>query len=360
VAAGLAARFERRFEGGPSVSADFDAPAGAVTVLFGPSGAGKTTLLRCVAGLERPQRGTLTLDGALWCDADARVHVPPQRRGVGLMAQDYALFPHLSVEQNVGYGLAGWRRDEARARVDELLRLLRLEGLRARRPAALSGGEQQRAALARCLAPRPRLLLLDEPLSALDAPTRDELRLELRRVLRAQGVPVLMVTHDRLEALALGDRMVVLSAGRVLQRGPVPEVFGRPADREVARLVGVETVLAARVLSRAEGLALVESAGVRLTALDPGGDAADVFACLRAEDVLLQHGSAPASSARNRLAGRVTSLVPEGALVRVALDCGGLLLVALVTRHAAEELALAPGAPVDALVKATAIHLIPR
>lgn len=360
MAAGLEARFERRFDGGPLVAADFDAPAGAVTVLFGPSGAGKTTILRCLAGLERPQRGSIRLDGVAWFDADARVHVPPQRRGVGLMAQDYALFPHLSVEQNVGYGLLDWPRGEAGARVGELLRLLRLEGLRARRPAALSGGEQQRVALARALAPRPRLLLLDEPLSALDAPTRDELRFELRRVLRAQAVPALLVTHDRLEALALGDRMVVLSAGRVLQRGPVPEVFGRPADREVARLVGVETVLEARALSRAEGLALVESAGVRLTALDPGGDASEVFACLRAEDVLLQHGSAPASSARNRLAGRVTSLVPEGALVRVGLDCGGLLLVALVTRHASEELGLVPGAPVVALVKATAIHLVPR
>jgi molybdate transport system ATP-binding protein len=357
---GLRARFERRFAGGPTIAPEFEAPAGAVSVLFGPSGAGKTTVLRCLAGLERPDAGSIRLSESAWFDAAARVCLPPQQRGVGLLAQDYALFPHLSAEQNVGYGLASWPRDAARARVDELLRLLRIDGLRARRPGALSGGEQQRVALARALAPRPRLLLLDEPLSALDAPTRDELRGELRRVLRALEVPALLVTHERLEALALGDRMIVLAEGRVRQCGTVPEVFSRPSDRDVARLVGVESVLPARVEARSDGLARVEASGLRLTALDPGGDEIQVFACVRAEDVLLQHGSAPASSARNRLAARVTSLVPEGPLVRLGLDCGGPALVALVTRHAAEELALAPGAAVVAVVKTTSIHLVPR
>ncbi len=359
MAGALNARFERRFAGGAGVVADFAAPAGSVTVLFGPSGAGKTTILRCLAGLERPDAGSLRLGDETWFEAATRVCLTPQQRGAALLAQDYALFPHLSVAENVAFGLAREPRQRARARVAELLRLMRLEDLAQRRPQTLSGGQQQRVALARALAPRPRVLLLDEPLSALDAPTRDELRGELGRVLRGLDVPMLLVTHERLEALALGDRMVVLCDGRVRQAGSVPEVFSRPADRDVARIVGVESVLPARVLERRDGLAVVEAEGLRLTALDPGQAETDVFVCVRAEDLLLHKGAALPSSARNRLSGRVLALTPEGPLVRVALDCGPTL-VALVTRHACEELALRVGDVVVALLKTTAIHLVGR
>jgi molybdate transport system ATP-binding protein len=286
-------------------------------------------------------------------------HVPPQRRRVGLLLQEYALFPHLGVAANIGYGAHALPRAERAARVREVARLCAVEDLLGRRPARLSGGQRQRVALARALAPRPRLLLLDEPLSALDQALREELRGELRRLLVASRVPALVVTHDRNEALALGDRLAVVVEGRIRQLGPVAEVFAAPADRDVARVVGTENVLAARVAARAEGLATVTVGGTALVAIDVEPAAADVFACIRAEEVSLEpEGGAP-TSARNRLPATVIATSLEGPLVRVRLDCG-FPLVALVTRRSAEELRLAPGARVAALVKAPAVRLVPH
>jgi molybdate transport system ATP-binding protein len=353
---------ERRFRGGPVVRARAALPldAGRVTVLFGPSGAGKTTVLRALAGLDRPDAGTIAFGGETWLDADAGVCLPPQLRRASLLFQDAALFPHLDVAANVGYALSAAPRAERDARVRELAARLRIEPLLARRPAALSGGERQRVALARALAARPRLLLLDEPLSALDAPTREALRGELRALLEAAEVPSIVVTHDRAEALALGDRMLVLAEGRIRQFGPVHEVFSAPADLEVARTVGTENVLPARIVAREDGLAVVDASGVRLTGIDPGGAIEEAYACVRAEEVVLEDGPGRSSSARNHLAAIVASLTHEGPLVRVALDCGGARLVALVTRRSADALGLAPGRRVAAAVKAPAVRIVPR
>jgi molybdate transport system ATP-binding protein len=263
------------------------------------------------------------------------------------------------VEGNLRYGLAALPAAEARARVAEAAGLLGIGGLLGRRPAALSGGQRQRVALARALAPRPRLLLLDEPLSALDGPAREELRGELRALLLRARIPALVVTHDRVEAMALGDRLAVLAEGGIRQVGPVDQVLGAPADLALARVVGTENVLPARVAGREAGLAVAEIAGVRLLALDPGHLEGDAFACIRAEDVILEPGAGSVSSARNRLRGRVLSLAPEGALVRVAVDCG-FRLVALVTRPGAEQLQLAPGREVAALIKAPSVRLVPH
>ncbi len=361
MAAALVAAFEKTFPGGPKVAPEIRLPAegGVVTVLFGPSASGKTTTLRCLAGLERPDRGRIELDGQLWFDADTGVFLPPQARRVGLLFQDLALFPHLTVTANVAFGLQAFPSAERERRLAATLRRLGLDELGNRRPGQLSGGQKQRVALARALAPEPCLLLLDEPLSALDAPARDELRGELRRLLLGLGIPTLLVTHDRLEALALGDRMAVLAGGRVRQVGPIDEVFSRPADVEVARVVGTETVVPARVVERRDGLLLVEAGGAQLLALDPGGITGDVFACIRAEDVMLERGPVGRMSARNRLSGRVTAVTPRGPLVRVTLDCG-FSLNALVTRPAQEELALREGEPATAIVKSPAVHVVPR
>ena len=357
----LAIDLERRYPRGPTVAARLDLPldAAPVTVLFGASGSGKTTILRCLAGLDRPQRGSIRLGGETWFDAAAGTHLPPQRRRVGLLFQDHALFPHLRVAENVAFGLARQGPAERERAVRRVVQLLRLDGLLDRRPGELSGGQRQRVALARALAPRPRLLLLDEPLSALDAPSREELRGELRSVLVSAGVPSLVVTHDRIEALALGDRIAVLAEGSIRQVGPVPEVFGAPADLAVARAVGMENVLPARVVERADGLAVAEVGPVRLVAVDPGLLGSEAFACVRAEEIVLELPSGSATSARNRLPGVVLGLAPEGPLVRVTLDCR-FRLVALVTRRSAEALALAPGTRLEALVKAQAIRLVPR
>jgi molybdate transport system ATP-binding protein len=357
---GLAFDLERRWPGGAAVRAALPAAEGAgVTVLFGPSGCGKTTVLRCLAGLDRPDRGFVRVGGETWSDAAAGIFLPPQRRGVGLLFQEHALFPHLTAEANVAYGLAGLGAAARAARVREVAALLLVEGLLRRRPGELSGGERQRVALARALAPRPRLLLLDEPLSALDAPTREELRGELRALLQRAATPSVVVTHDRVEALALGDRMAVLAEGSVRQVGPVHEVFSLPADLVVARVVGTENVLPARLLGREGELAVVEVGSARLRAVDPGHLDGEAYACVRAEEVVLEPAPGAPTSARNQLPGTVVSLAPEGALARVVLDCG-FRLVALVTRQAAAELGLAPGRPVAALLKAPAVRLVPR
>jgi molybdate transport system ATP-binding protein len=358
----LAADFEKRYPGGPTIHAALRCPCDgpAVTVLFGPSGSGKTTVLRCLAGLERPERGVIRFAADTWFDAEHGIALPPRQRGIGYVFQEYALFPHLTVAGNITYGLPrSLAQMERKQRLGELTAMLDLTGLESRYPRQLSGGQQQRVALARALAPRPRLLLLDEPLSALDAPTREQVRRELRHLLADLRLPAVLVTHDRVEALALGDYVAVLDRGRVCQWGPVPEVFTRPADLAVARIVGVETVEPARIVRLEEGLAEVVVGGARLVALAEGACLGDAYVCIRAEDVLLEKGLTPPSSARNRLAARVRSLDREGPLVRVGLDCG-FPLAALITRQACLELDLHEGDAITALVKAPAIHLIAR
>ena len=321
----------------------------AVTVLFGASASGKTTLLRLIAGLDRPDAGTIQFRDQTWHDAARGIHVAPQARRAGFLFQDYALFPHLTVAQNVAFAAP---TDASRRVLDAF----GLAGLATRLPCELSGGQQQRVALARALAARPSLLLLDEPLSALDAATRVRTRGELRHILRENGVPSIVVTHDRMEAVALGDWMAVIADGRIRQAGPVQEVFRRPADAAVAESVGVENVLPAEILFRRNGLLTLRlgTGPARVECID-SGEAGPLLACIRAEDVTLAR-EPHLSSARNRLAGVVRSVSLEGVLARVELDCG-FPVVALVTAQSAADLHLAPGDPISAVVKATSVHL---
>jgi len=338
------------------VDAQLRVPLEGVTAVFGPSGAGKTTVLRAVAGLERTT-GHVRVGTQVWDGGGAFVR--PRDRGVGYLFQDAALFPHLSVDRNVAYGLHALRREDRPRRVTEALAAAGAAHLAGRRVPELSGGEAQRVALARALAPRPSLLLLDEPLSALDAPTRAALRTHLRRTLVEAGVPTLLVTHDRTEALALADRVVVLIAGRVHQSGSPQEVFERPADAEVAAVVGVETAVAGRITGRHDGLLHVAVGEQAVQAVDRGRRG-DVLVCIRAEDVALEPGTAVGGgSARNRLAATVTAITDEGPLLRVDLDAG-FRLAAYVTRPSAAELGLRPGLPVRAVVKSPAVHLVER
>ena len=278
-----------------------------------------------------------------------------------VVAQDYALFPHLTVAENVAYAARPGNRRE-------YLETFGLSGLASRLPRAISNGQRQRVALARALAAEPALLLLDEPLSALDAAARTRTRQQLRTLLLASGVPSIVVTHDRMEAMALGDWIAVISDGRIRQYGPVHDVFQRPADAEVAESVGVENVLPARIVWRDAGLLTLETGGARLQSIDSGetgaaqlqaidsDETAQVVACIRAEDVALAREFLAASSVRNRLPGHVTSVTLEGPLARVALDCG-FPLVAVITAQSAGELELKPGEGVCAIVKATSVHV---
>jgi molybdate transport system ATP-binding protein len=357
----LVVSFRRTFPGGATIGASLDRPARGrgVTALFGPSGCGKSTVLRVLAGLDRPQEGTITFAGEPWLDAARRVFVPARRRGVGYLFQDYALFPHLRVRENIAYPLARTHRNTRVSVVGGLLDRFELGMLAERFPSQLSGGQQQRVALARALASRPRLLLLDEPLSALDAPARDEMRRALRSILAELDIPVVLVTHDAREAISLADYALVMDEGVVLQQGPVEEVFGRPTSQRVARIVGVETVVRGRVVGQHDGLVRVSLGAAHLEAVSDLGVGSDVDVCVRAGDVTLQAGAGTDSSARNRLPARVTSLHPEGATVRVEVDAG-FPLAAVLTSQSAREMGLAPGVPVTAVVKATAVHLVAR
>jgi molybdate transport system ATP-binding protein len=357
----LRADFSKQFPGGPLIRAtDFKLVRPGVTVLFGPSGSGKTTVLRCLAGLETPDDGEIVFRNETWFGG-GRNRTSACARPIGFVPQDYCLFPHLTVAENIAYGLHRASRSTANARVAELLQWLELGELAGRRPATLSGGQQQRVALARAVARRPELLLFDEPLAALDQPTRQRIRSELRGQLRQLGIPAVFVTHDRAEALALGDELIVMNQGRMLQRGPVPEVFSRPAGPEIAAIVGVETVQPGRVLDLQGGLATIVVGQARLAAVagELSAGIAEVLVCIRAEDVILSGDAEAHSSARNRLPAAVRSLVSEGALVRVELDCG-FPLVAVLTRQACAEMNLVTGARIHALIKAPQIHLVPR
>jgi molybdate transport system ATP-binding protein len=358
----LKASFSKRFVGGPEIRLrDFElADSAGITVLFGSSGVGKTTVLRCLAGLEKPDEGTIRVDGRVWVDVQGGIFVPPRERRVGFVPQDYALFPHLDVESNIGYGLHGEPREERRRRGGEAIEWLKLGGLEKRLPRELSGGQQQRVALARAVVRRPCLLLLDEPFSAVDLPTRQRLRSEMRAVVSALNIPTVIVTHDRTDGLALGDRIAVMHAGEIVQQGKPSEVFSRPASVEVASVVAIETVQPGKVVGAGD-LVTIAVGEARLTAL--GGElptgTTEVYVCIRAEDVILMKGQPGQSSPRNALSALVRDVGQEGAMRRIDLDCG-FPLMALLTKQACEELALAPGQRLLALIKAPHVHLIPR
>jgi molybdate transport system permease protein len=341
------------------ISAVFGAAAAG---LFGVSGSGKSTLVEIVAGLRRPQTGRIVLGATVLADAEAGVFLPPQARRIGFVPQDGALFPHLTVEGNLCFAEKRAPFAGRAARRAQVCALLGIGALLGRRVPGLSGGERQRVALARALVSAPQLLLLDEPLAALDAARKETILLYLRRVRDELRLPMLFVSHAREEVLALCDTLAVIDGGRLLQHGPVAEVFRRPASDAVARVVGVETVLPGRLLGGEGQLAVVEVGGVRLHGLAdrlPAGTEA-VLVSIRAEDVLLVRDGAPVNtSARNRWRGTVVALVDEGALVRVELDCG-FPLVARLTRQAAAEFDLVAGREVGALVKAPSVHLIAR
>jgi molybdate transport system ATP-binding protein len=312
--------------------------------LVGPSGAGKTTVLRAIAGLVRPDRGRIALGPAVWLDTERRIDRPPEERSVGYVFQDYALFPHLSVRKNVAFGGV--------ERVDELLERLGIEQLAGARPADISGGERQRVALARALAREPAVLLLDEPLSALDAHTRNAVRAELQELLREVRLPTLLVTHDFEDAAALAHRIGVVLDGKLLQMGTAADLVLEPADPFVASLTG-SVLLPGRARAGPDGLTEVElDDGTLVYSAERGVGRVGVV--VHPWEITLAR-SVPADSARNHLRAPIAAVVPDGDRVRVRVGP----LTAEVTAAAARELELAPGVPVVASFKATGARLVP-
>ncbi|HUX40197.1 MAG TPA: ABC transporter ATP-binding protein [Rectinemataceae bacterium] len=343
---------------------DLSVGAGELFVLLGPSGAGKTVLLETIAGFHRPKSGAIRLGGRDITDEAL------ERRRVAFMFQDYALFPHLTVRGNIAFGLSGKGGRASASRIRELQSRLGLDAILDRKPAGLSGGEKQRVALARAMAAEPELFLFDEPLSALDAHTRESLRDELKRFLRELGIPAIFVTHDQTEAQVLADRLAIIREGRIVQVGTPAGIFNAPADEFVASFVGMENVIPGRVLSAApEGAKIEVKEGRNIHAvLCASGPGREVFVCVRPEDVSLSSTTRPisgpmaaavSSKSPNRFEGLVTSIEAFGPVLNIGIDCG-FPLSAYLTRQAFSDLGLRTGDRVLAAFRAEAVHVIER
>ncbi len=341
-------------QGSFELDVELHAVSGQVLAVVGPNGAGKSTLLRTLAGLLTLTAGQITLAGRTLADTATGVHLPPYDRQVGVLFQDYRLFGHLSARDNIAFGLRtqGKRRAVARAQADTWLATMGLTGLADRRPAQLSGGQAQRVALARALATRPRLLLLDEPLAALDAGTRAGVRTELRRHLVAFGGPSLLVTHDPLEAMTLADQLLVLEGGRVVQHGTPHEVARRPRTRYIGQLVGLNVYQ-----GDAEHGTLITGTGARIHIT--GDRSGPATAAIRPSAVTLHPAPPAAASARNSWHGTLEALEPFGDRIRATIS-GELPLLADITMAAVTDLQLRPGDQVWASVKATDIESYPQ
>ncbi|SEK53761.1 ABC transporter ATP-binding protein [Streptacidiphilus jiangxiensis] len=347
--------------GGFSLDLALNAASGEVVALLGPNGAGKTTALRALAGLAPLTGGHLRLDGEVLEDPGARVRVPTERRPVGVVFQDYLLFPHLSALDNVAFGLRahGRSKAEARAHAHEWLDRVGLAAHARSRPRALSGGQAQRVALARALAPRPRLLLLDEPMAALDARTRLEVRTTLRRHLAAFEAVAVLVTHDPLDAMVLADRLVVLEHGRAVQEGAPADIARHPRSDYIARLVGLNLFRGTAhghdvTLDRADGAEGADGELV-LTAADAGDG--PVFAAFPPAAVTV-HRTRPDTSARNQWPVTVLGMERHGDQVRLDLS-GPLRLTADLTPASVADLGISEGSEVWAAVKASQTRAYP-
>ena len=336
------------------LDAGFRVAPGELLALVGHSGSGKTTLLRTIAGLWRPQRGRVAVDGGAWLDTRAGLYVPVHRRRVGIVFQDYALFPHMTAAQNV---MAAMDRKDA-AEAGRILDLVNLHGLADRHPAQLSGGQQQRVALARALARRPQALLLDEPFSAVDRATREKLHDEIIALRAHLAMPVVLVTHDVNEAQMLADRMVVLDSGRVVRAGTTAEVM---ADPDALRAMGIRELAAMLPATVAEhlpdGLTRLDTAtGPLFLPRVAGAPGTRLRVRIMAHDVILSRRYPEGLSAQNIIAGRVARIVEGiGPGVIVHLDVGGDEILARITRRAAARMALVRSESVHAVLKSMSV-----
>ena len=336
------------------------------TILFGASGAGKTTLLDCLAGLVTPDRGRILIGDRVLFDSSSNVDTAAVKRHAGYVFQSLALFPHMSVEQNVAYGLGHLSRTERSHRVNSLLDAFRISHLAGRKARSISGGESQRVALARTLVTDPEFLLLDEPLAALDSPTKTQIIDDLRGWNRAHSIPILYVTHSREEVFALGDRVIVLDAGRLLAQGTPHEVLSAPYIETVAQLAGFENIFTAVVEAvRPERGTMTcripgETGGVVLeTPLVRGGVGSTLRVGIRAGDILLATAPPSGLSARNVIPGRIQSLEQRDVIVSAHVKCRVLMEVHL-TLAARDSLDLAPGKEVWLVIKTHSCHLMQR
>jgi molybdate transport system ATP-binding protein len=360
----LSVQIRKKF---PANNADFKLDVGfdldaGITILFGPSGAGKTTLLECVAGLASPDSGRIETGQKVLFDSANRTDAPVQRRKIGYVFQDLALFPHLTAEQNVQYGLAALNSAERCARSDAVLESFRISSLKTRKPREISGGERQRVAVARALVTNPCLLLLDEPLAALDAATKSKIIEDLRAWNDAHGIPILYVTHSREEVFALGERVLILENGHIIADGTPHTVMSAPRQETVAQLAGFENIFDATVAAISEDRGTMTcrliGAAVELeTPLVRADMGSSVRVGIRAGDILLASSQPIGLSARNILPGKMLSLAQRDVIVAAKVDCGAEFEVHL-TLAARDALHLRPGQAIWLVIKTHSCHLM--
>lgn len=360
----LEVRIRKRFpnpEGSFLLNVHFRGLAG-FTILFGASGAGKTTLLDCIAGLTDPDEGRIAIGGEAAYDSDSKRSVAAWKRGIGYVLQDLALFPHLTAEQNVAYGLQKLSTTERRARSREMLNAFRIDHLRERKPAQISGGERQRVALARALVTEPRALLLDEPLVALDRPTKSQIIADLRRWNQHYRIPILFVTHSVEEVFALGVEVVVLEGGKIVAQGQPKDVMHAPRLETVAQLAGFENIYSVTVM------AVNENRGTMTCHIDKGkldletplirAEAGEHLRVgIRAGDILLATENPRSLSARNVVPGTIRRLEQRDGIVSAQVNCAGTHFEVHLTLAAREVLGLAPGKNVWVVIKTHSCHL---
>lgn len=334
-------------------------------VLFGPSGSGKSLTLQCVSGLMTPDSGFMRLNGRSYFDSEKAVCLQLNKRQIGYVFQDYALFPHMSVYDNVSYGISREPEQSIREKVEQLLSLLRLEGFEKRYPSELSGGQRQRVAIARALIVNPALFLLDEPFAALDQPVRSKLRIDMKRIMGRFSTPTIMVTHDLEEAFILGDRIAVMNEGRIEQVGTREEVFYRPKSKKVAKFLGIKNIFKGKVSSVEEDNALIDSTGFHVTAprSRPLTSGEEVEFCIRPEDVMIlrEDRAVRGGLSENILSGHIIEIIEQGpSFLLLFHAANGPTIHIIVPSHAFKRLGLYEGKGTRISLKKESIWIIPN
>ncbi|MGQ0793337.1 MAG: molybdenum ABC transporter ATP-binding protein [Deltaproteobacteria bacterium] len=358
----LSVDIKKRIGFGSNQALDLDisfSAEGGIAVLFGHSGAGKTTVLNAIAGVITPDEGRIICRGRVYFDSKARVNLPVQERKVGFVFQDYALFPHLTAEENIAYGIASKSRRQGIAA--DMLKLFEIGGKAKRYPHELSGGERQRVALARAVASEPSVMLLDEPLSAVDAPLRLRLAEEMTQIQKRLGIPFVYVTHSPAEALRVGDFAALLSGGKIIKQGAPPDVLGSAWNLESPLAGGVENIFLGRVLGHRadDGLTAVDlGGGCQIEAsYHPAEAGSKVVLGIRSEDIIVSREPVLRTSARNLIGGLVKEILISGARAEITVDCGADFK-ASVTPATVRDLNLEAGARVYLLIKARSCRFL--